>query len=759
MSIDSARKERKLAVEYGIKNKIAGYLNAAAGWQAIERGVGATILGSGEGKSSRLFPKFMDLKEKGDGEILLAEKYIHKLEAADKDGVFQEKLGKWRKGYKTLKSARAKITSGGISGSGWLDIATLNISNEFELRSYVFAPQNRQEQGLYLNSVLRPNVATLCEFAGRERALAGNIIANGALFSEKNMNQIKRYRAIVEQSLGQILLLKGLPSTSSEMKQAIREFEETFLGSFQHLREQVFAASEKQKSAVSIAFPQTNLPAKSVTYPVDGAAWIDAATKAINTGLAISNVAGKQADSVMAKMESAAKNNMIFSWCLLVFILAVFYLLARWSKKRILSPVQKLTAITQKISAGDFSLRAEIKSTDEIGQLETALNGLTAKFQGVIAEVNEKLGKLSEGDTSARIISEFAGDFSEIKRASNEMAVRLQLIIGETGSTLGKMADGNLQARIDSEFAGDFAEIKEAGNEMAAKLQSVIKNVLIAGEQIFNASGHVSATAQNLSQGSIQQAASVEQASASMEQMSVSVSQNAEHANNTGKIAKKTAEMANEGGKAVEDTVRAMREIAKKVGIIEEIAYQTNLLALNAAIEAARVGEHGRGFAVVAGEVRRLAERSQTAAQEISTLASESVSVSEHAGELLREMVPGIIQTADLVQEIALASTEQSNNIGQVNKTIGQLDQVTQQNASAAEQLASSSEESASQAQDLQQMMSYFTVGEDTEMRVKPARNTVLADLPKQKQKNAAPLMTASRNTDTPLDMKDFRPF
>jgi methyl-accepting chemotaxis protein len=176
-------------------------------------------------------------------------------------------------------------------------------------------------------------------------------------------------------------------------------------------------------------------------------------------------------------------------------------------------------------------------------------------------------------------------------------------------------------------------------------------------------------------------------------------------------MATKAAEQAAEGGEAVRATVTAMKQIAQKIGIIDDIAYQTNLLALNAAIEAARAGEHGKGFAVVAAEVRKLAERSQVAAQEIGTVATGSVELAEKAGTLLSEMVPSIKKTSDLVQEISAASQEQSSGVGQINSAVTQLSQTTQQNASASEELASTAEEMSSQAEQLQQTMAFFKVG------------------------------------------------
>jgi methyl-accepting chemotaxis protein len=195
-----------------------------------------------------------------------------------------------------------------------------------------------------------------------------------------------------------------------------------------------------------------------------------------------------------------------------------------------------------------------------------------------------------------------------------------------------------------------------------------------------------------------------------MEEMSASIAQNNENSKVTGDIATKSAKEAVEGGDAVKETVSAMKQIAKKIAIIDDIAYQTNLLALNAAIEAGRAGEHGKGFAVVAAEVRKLAERSQVAAEEISQLASGSVGLAEKAGTLLETIVPSIQKTSDLVQEIAAASAEQNSGVGQINTALSQITQAVQQNAAASEELASTSEEVSAQAMELQSMMEFFTL-------------------------------------------------
>jgi methyl-accepting chemotaxis protein len=275
-----------------------------------------------------------------------------------------------------------------------------------------------------------------------------------------------------------------------------------------------------------------------------------------------------------------------------------------------------------------------------------------------------------------------------------------------------QIAGGNLNASLEIDQKDEIGKLASSLNVMSARLKDVVIQIQAAASQISVGSQEISSTSQQMSQGATEQAASLEEISASMEQMTSNIRQNAENAMTTEKIAHKSSQIAEEGGKAVNDTVEAMRLIATKIGIIEEIARSTNMLALNASIEAARAGEYGKGFAVVASEVGKLAERSQKEAGEISKLSAESVQIAEHAGTTINGMIPEIKRTAELVQEISAASAEQNTGAEQINAAIMQLDQVVQQNASASEESASMSEELASQAEEMHATISYFQIDE-----------------------------------------------
>jgi methyl-accepting chemotaxis protein len=280
--------------------------------------------------------------------------------------------------------------------------------------------------------------------------------------------------------------------------------------------------------------------------------------------------------------------------------------------------------------------------------------------------------------------------------------------------TVDTVASGDLSSQINVDQRDEVGQLARSIGEMQDRLIDVVGSVKTASDNVASGSQQMSSSAQEMSQGATEQAASTEEVSSSMEEMDSNIQQNADNSQETEKIALKAANDAEQGGVAVKQTVEAMRNIAEKITIIEEIARNTNLLALNAAIEAARAGEHGKGFAVVASEVRKLAERSQKAAGEISELSTSSVDVAEEAGQLLEALVPDIKRTSELVQEISASSGEQRSGSQQVNKALAQLDQVVQQNASQAEEMSSMAEELAGQADQLQSTMSYFKTGDTT---------------------------------------------
>lgn len=330
-------------------------------------------------------------------------------------------------------------------------------------------------------------------------------------------------------------------------------------------------------------------------------------------------------------------------------------------------------------------------------------------------EVDALVQAAAQGDFSQRLSFEGrTGFFANLATGMNQVMGTSEQGLNDVAQLLESFAQGDLTHRIERDYLGLFGRVKDSANSTAENLTRVLGEVHAAADALTGAAGQVSATAQSLSQAASEQAASVEETSATMDTMSASISQNSDNARVTDGMATKTSKEAVDGGKAVNDTVAAMKQIAAKIGIVDDIAYQTNLLALNAAIEAARAGEHGKGFAVVAAEVRKLAERSQEAAKEIGDLAGNSVSTAEHAGKLLDQIVPSIQKTSELVQEIAAASAEQSESVVQIGGAMGQLTRATQQNASASEELAATSEELSAQAEQLQESIAFFNTGESS---------------------------------------------
>lgn len=408
--------------------------------------------------------------------------------------------------------------------------------------------------------------------------------------------------------------------------------------------------------------------------------------------------------------------------------------------------------VSEALANGDLSQKVTRDYQGSFDQAKQAVNTTAESLIQIIGEIKQLVAAANKGDFNAKMnLNGKQGYTKEVSELLNQLSDTVDTAFNDTIFVAQALEEGDLTKTVTRNYEGAFNQVKQSLNNTVAKLSQTIAEVISATEQLGNASEQISSTSQSLSQASSEQAAGVEETSASVEQMAASINQNSENAKVTdGKASKEAVE----GGLAVKQTVEAMKEIAKKIGIIDDIAYQTNMLALNAAIEAARSGDHGKGFAVVAAEVRKLAERSQVASQAIGTLAGTSVKTAESAGNLLDAIVPSIAKTSGLVQEIAAASQEQAAGVAQVNTAMNQMSQITQQNASSSEELAATAEEMTSQVEQLQSLMSFFNIGGHGGFR--GGRTT--QQVARKSAKSKSTLQVSRSGVETEPSLSQFQP-
>ncbi|MDR6816341.1 methyl-accepting chemotaxis protein [Neorhizobium sp. 2083] len=398
----------------------------------------------------------------------------------------------------------------------------------------------------------------------------------------------------------------------------------------------------------------------------------------------------------------------------------------------------KLAGFTAEFRKQDDRIRSLMLGGDTAAALRISTNEartVTNEIDVLLSDVVKlEEGRLNDADkqsdldyaqTRLIMISVAGAAFLIAVLAALWIALSINRGLRNAVTAVQNVADGDLTRFATITSKDEIGELLGYVNTMIERLRGVVGDALAASDNVSSGSQELSASSEQLSQGATEQASAAEEASASMEQMAANIKQNADNAAQTEKIARQSSRDAENSGQAVGRAVHAMRTIAEKISIVQEIARQTDLLALNAAVEAARAGEHGKGFAVVASEVRKLAERSQAAAAEISALSGDTVQVATEAGEMLNKLVPDIQKTAELVSEISAACREQDIGASQINEAIQQLDKVTQQNAGASEEMSATSEELASQAEELQASIAFFRV--DQAGGKKPAKRAPAA--------------------------------
>lgn len=626
---EEALEWRSFAARYEVRNRLAGHLNIAAGWQAIERAAGATIINS-EKPSPELLARFDEVRVKGDSAVAEAVSIVEKTLAAGASSDFREKAGLFRTAYAELKSARESVKGKGITSKDWVSKATANIDAEFMMRSAAFSPEEPFEAILYYNTGLRSSTATLAEYAGRERAQIVMAISSGAPIPPETLDKLKAFRGVVENRAADITALKSFTGTPPKLISAISAFETEFLGSYQELRKEVYKASEEGKP-----------------YPVDGPTWVARSTKAINTALDISNVVGEFSAEAVNDLSSHNTNHLILCLVFLAVAVGIFILALAFLRRSVVNPINVMIHTLSEGASQIVAAAGEVsKSSQVLAEAATEEAATVEETSSTVKDFSSAISANSDRASQASVIASNAGaGVQESSKTIGELIASMR----EASSMAEKATE------VTSKGGGAMNKLVENMGEIQKSSEAVSRIIKVIDEIAFQ----TNLLALN---------AAVEAARAGR------------HGKGFAVVAEEVRALAGRAAKAAKESETLISSSRERVDGVVKIASETLACfnEINGSItEMVRVSSSGVTSADMAGKAfEEMASQSGTLAKLVEGIASTSSEQATGAGQIntaMCEMDRAIQRTATTAEEIASASEELNGQAGSFNDVVRDL--------------------------------------------------------------------------------------